>query len=128
MSEITICDSTLRDGSHAVRHCFTTDQVIAVAGALDGAGLDVIEVSHGDGLAGSSFNYGFSAVDELELIAAAAGVLQHARLAVLLLPVLVSKRISSAPRAPAQALRGSQRTRPKPTSLNRTSGCRASLG
>jgi 4-hydroxy-2-oxovalerate aldolase len=86
MSEITICDSTLRDGSHAVRHRFTTDQVVAVAGALDGAGLDVIEVSHGDGLAGSSFNYGFSAVDELELIAAAAGVLEHARLAVLLLP------------------------------------------
>jgi 4-hydroxy-2-oxovalerate aldolase len=86
MSEITICDSTLRDGSHAVRHRFTTDQVVAVAGALDGAGLDVVEVSHGDGLAGSSFNYGFSAVDELELIAAAAGVLEHARLAVLLLP------------------------------------------
>ncbi len=67
-----LTDSTLRDGSHALRHRFTAAQVGAIAGALDAAGVPVIEVSHGDGLGGSSFQYGFSAVDERELIAAAA--------------------------------------------------------
>jgi 4-hydroxy 2-oxovalerate aldolase len=81
-----LTDSTLRDGSHALRHRFTVAQVGAIAGALDAAGVPVIEVSHGDGLGGSSFQYGFSAVDERELIAAAAAAVKHAKLAVLLLP------------------------------------------
>jgi 4-hydroxy 2-oxovalerate aldolase len=81
-----LTDTTLRDGSHAVSHRFTVEQVQAVARALDRAGVPVIEVSHGDGLGGSSFNYGFSATDERELLAAAAGEVSRARLAVLLLP------------------------------------------
>ena len=81
-----LTDSTLRDGSHALAHRFTPAQVAAVAGALDAAGVPVIEVSHGDGLGGSSFNYGFSAVDERELIRAAAGAVTRARIAVLLIP------------------------------------------
>ncbi|PVY30470.1 HMGL-like protein, partial [Williamsia muralis] len=58
--DIRITDSSLRDGSHAKRHQFTVDHVKAVVTALDGAGVPVIEVTHGDGLGGSSFNYGFS--------------------------------------------------------------------
>ncbi|HSL32725.1 MAG TPA: 4-hydroxy-2-oxovalerate aldolase [Candidatus Limnocylindrales bacterium] len=81
-----LTDSTLRDGSHALRHRYTTEQVAAIAGALDRAGVPVIEVSHGDGLGGSSFQYGFSAVDERDLISAAAAVVKRAKLAVLLLP------------------------------------------
>ncbi len=81
-----LTDSTLRDGSHAVAHRFTPGQVRAVAGALDRAGVPVIEVSHGDGLGGSSFNYGFSGTDERDLLRAAAEVLTTAKLAVLLLP------------------------------------------
>jgi 4-hydroxy 2-oxovalerate aldolase len=81
-----LTDSTLRDGSHAVAHQFTPEQAAAIAGSLDEAGVPVIEISHGDGLGGSSFNYGFSAVDEYELLRAAAAVVKRARLAVLLLP------------------------------------------
>ena len=79
MTAVTICDSTLRAGSHAKRHSFTVDEVRAVAGALDAAGVPFIEVSHGDGLGGSSLNYGLSLTDEIDLIAAAADVIQHAR-------------------------------------------------
>jgi 4-hydroxy 2-oxovalerate aldolase len=81
-----VTDSTLRDGSHAVAHQFTVDQVSAIVAALDEAGVPVIEVAHGDGLGGSSFNYGFSRVDERKLIAAAASVVRRSKLAVLLLP------------------------------------------
>ena len=84
--DVRITDSTLRDGSHAMRHQFTEEQVRAVVSALDGAGVQVIEVSHGDGLGGSSFNYGFSLVDEISLIRAAVDEAQAARIAVLLIP------------------------------------------
>jgi len=91
VSAVTIVDSTLRDGSHAKRHRLTTAEVAAVAGGLESAGVPVIEVSHGDGLGGSSFNYGFSAVDERELIAAAVAAAPASRIAVLLLPGIGTK-------------------------------------
>jgi 4-hydroxy 2-oxovalerate aldolase len=84
--KVRITDSTLRDGSHAMAHRFTEEQVRGVVHALDGAGVEVIEVSHGDGLGGSSFNYGFSAVDDVKLVAAAADEASQAKIAVLLLP------------------------------------------
>lgn len=83
---VRITDSTLRDGSHAMRHSFTVEQVRSTVRALDDAGVPVIEVTHGDGLGGSSFTYGFSATDELELVAAAADEARRAKIAVLLLP------------------------------------------
>jgi 4-hydroxy 2-oxovalerate aldolase len=86
--DLRITDSTLRDGSHAMSHQFTEEQVRGVVHALDKAGVQVIEVSHGDGLGGSSFNYGFSKVDEFQLIKAAVEEATHARIAILLLPGL----------------------------------------
>jgi 4-hydroxy 2-oxovalerate aldolase len=83
---VRITDSCLRDGSHAVRHQLTVAQVTAVVSALDGAGVPVLEVAHGDGLGGSSFTYGFSGTDERELIAAAVATARRARIAALLLP------------------------------------------
>jgi 4-hydroxy 2-oxovalerate aldolase len=85
---VRITDSTLRDGSHAMAHRFTQEQVRAVVHALDSAGVEVIEVTHGDGLGGSSFNYGFSAVDDIQLVAAAVDEAARAKIAVLLLPGL----------------------------------------
>jgi 4-hydroxy 2-oxovalerate aldolase len=81
-----LTDSTLRDGSHAVSHSYTEDQVRAVVTALDAAKVPVIEISHGDGLGGSSFNYGFSASSERDLLRAAAEEVSESSLAVLLLP------------------------------------------
>jgi 4-hydroxy 2-oxovalerate aldolase len=84
--DVRITDTTLRDGSHAMAHQFTEAQVRATVHALDGAGVEVIEVTHGDGLGGSSFNYGFSAEDEIKLIAAAVDEATQAEIAVLLVP------------------------------------------
>ncbi|AOQ22905.1 4-hydroxy-2-oxovalerate aldolase [Moorella thermoacetica] len=83
---IHVVDTTLRDGSHAVSHQFTPEQVTAIAGGLDAAGVEYIEISHGDGLAGSSYNYGWSAVSEKELLKAASKVIKNGKLTVLLLP------------------------------------------
>lgn len=81
-----ITDTTMRDGSHAIAHRFTSKQVTAIAEALDKAGVPVIEVTHGDGLAGSSIQYGFSSEDELLLIEAAAAAADHSKIAALMLP------------------------------------------
>ncbi len=83
---LTIVDTTLRDGSHAVRHTFSIPQVRAIASRLDQCNVPIIEVSHGDGLGGSSYTYGFSREDSFALIAAAAEEIRHGKLAVLLLP------------------------------------------
>ena len=84
--DVRITDTTLRDGSHAMAHRFTETQVRDTVRALDRAGVEVIEVSHGDGVGGSSFNYGFSRTDEMRLIAAAREEATQARIAVLLVP------------------------------------------
>ena len=81
-----ITDTSLRDSSHPMGHQFTAEQVRDVARALDGAGVPVIEVSHGDGLAGDSLQYGFSRTPEMALISEAAGVCGRARIASLLIP------------------------------------------
>lgn len=86
MRAIRVTDTSLRDGSHAMAHQFTSAQVRDVVRALDEAGVPVIEVAHGDGLAGSSLQCGFSKTAEMELISEAASVCSHAVIASMLLP------------------------------------------
>jgi 4-hydroxy 2-oxovalerate aldolase len=84
--QVRITDTSLRDGSHHKRHQFTADEVRSIVAALDDAGVPVIEVTHGDGLGGSSFTYGFSRTPEQELITVAAETARDARIAFLMLP------------------------------------------
>jgi 4-hydroxy 2-oxovalerate aldolase len=84
--DLRITDTSLRDGSHHKRHQFTAQEVRSIVAALDESGVPVIEVAHGDGLGGSSFNYGFSKTPEQELIALAAETTTRAKIAVLMLP------------------------------------------
>ena len=81
-----IQDVTLRDGMHAIRHRITPQDVAKIAGALDRAGVDAIEVSHGDGLAGHSLTYGPGSNTDWEWLEAAAEAINSATLTTLLLP------------------------------------------
>lgn len=84
--DVLITEVALRDGSHAIRHQYTVEQVTNIVKALDEANVPYIEVAHGDGLGGSSIQYGFSLTDELKLIEAAVSTAKQAKIAVLLLP------------------------------------------
>ena len=86
VSPLFIQDVTLRDGMHAVRHRMTPENVGRIVAALDLAGVDAIEVAHGDGLAGGSVNYGPGSHSDWAWLEAAAANLQRARLTTLLLP------------------------------------------
>lgn len=88
MTPITIVDTTLRDGSHAVSHQHSIENTKTVAAALGTAGVDIIEVAHGDGLGGSSVHFGIGREQDYDHIAAAASVAGSARICALVVPGL----------------------------------------
>ena len=86
MAKLKFVDVTLRDGNHTVKHQFSTDLVSRTAAALDAAGVDIIEVGHGDGAGGSSIHTGRSAASDLAWWKAAVGAVKKAKIAILLVP------------------------------------------
>lgn len=83
---LTVLEVALRDGSHAIQHQYTVEQVREITKGLDDANVPYIEVSHGDGIGGSSVQYGFSKVSDIELIKAAKEETTNSKISVLLLP------------------------------------------
>ncbi len=84
--KITIHDMCLRDGMHAKQHKITVEEMVTIAKAMDEAGIPMIEVTHGDGLGGTSVNYGFPAATDEEYLRAVCGVVKNAKISALLLP------------------------------------------
>ena len=84
--KVTVHDMTLRDGMHPKRHLMTLEQMKSIACGLDGAGVPLIEVTHGDGLGGSSVNYGFPAHTDEEYLGTVIPLMKQAKVSALLLP------------------------------------------
>jgi len=84
--EVKIMDLTLRDGMHAVSHKLTPDEMATLAAQLDQIGVDSIEFGHGNGLGGSSFQYGFAAASDLDYIQAVSSVVKNTKLGIIIIP------------------------------------------
>jgi 4-hydroxy 2-oxovalerate aldolase len=86
LPHLTVCDATLRDGSHAYSHQITLEQIKTYASASEKAGYTYLEVGHGNGLGASSLQVGESLVSDSEMLQAAKQCLQNTKLSVHVIP------------------------------------------
>ena len=86
VTRVKLHDMCLRDGMHPKRHQISLEQMRSIATGLDDAGVDLIEVTHGDGLGGASINYGFPAHSDEEYLRCVVPALKHSKVSVLLIP------------------------------------------
>ena len=89
---IRVVDTTLRDGSHSISHQYTEGQIRDIVQGLDEARVEILEISHGDGLGGSSINYGFDRTPDEKKLEIAASIVKHSKIAILLLPGVGTKK------------------------------------
>lgn len=88
MNKIRLIDTTLRDGSHAVHHQYTVEQIANICEGLERSGVYAAEVGHGAGIGGSILNYGFAKHTDEEMLTAAKSKLKNTKLGTLLVPGL----------------------------------------
>lgn len=86
MANISLVDVTLRDGNHTYRHQFTPEMISKTTAALDAAGVDIIEIGHGDGLGGSCLHVGLAPASDREMVKAAVSAAKSARIGVIMIP------------------------------------------
>lgn len=84
--KVKLHDMCLRDGMHSMRHQISVEQMISVGTGLDEAGVPLLQVTHGDGLGGSSLNYGRGMHSDREYISAVASRMKNAVVSVLHVP------------------------------------------
>ncbi len=96
--KILISDPTLRDGNHAVFHQLGVEQISAYCRAADHAGVPIVEVGHGNGLAASSLQVGLAVIDDAKMLKTARECLKTSKLGIHAIPgfATVNRDIRSA--------------------------------
>lgn len=81
-----LCDVTLRDGNHALRHSLTAKDAADYCQIADTAGLFSVEIGHGNGLGASSHLVGKAATTDEQLLVSARANLKNTKLSVHVIP------------------------------------------
>lgn len=90
MRKIIITDSSLRDGNHSVKHTISLDSIARYCQFADKAGVPIVEVGHGNGLAASSLLVGKSVNTDEEMLTTARKNLKNSKLGIHMIPGLAT--------------------------------------
>lgn len=86
MKNIIICDSSLRDGNHCVKHKISLDSIKKYCQFANSAGIPVVEVGHGNGLGASSLLIGEMPHSDYKMLSIARENLSSSKLGVHVIP------------------------------------------
>lgn len=89
--KVDLLDCTLRDGSYALDFQFTAKDTALICGALEEAGVRLIEIGHGFGLGASGQKFGVAAATDEEYLRAASASLKKARFGAFFIPGIGTK-------------------------------------